>query len=73
MGGADTILWISIKLGGHAHGIVTKLYTNSLPGMKGSRGWESRVVGGGKGDLGWGSLGLVGCSNSVVYRWWDLG
>ena len=31
------------------------------------------VVGGGIGGLGWGSLGLVGCSDGVVYRWWDLG
>ena len=30
-------------------------------------------MGGGVGGLGWGSLGLVGCSDGVVYRWWDLG
>ena len=49
--------WNSIRLGGPAHGIVTKTVHKTLPG--GGRGWV------GEGD---GGLGVVG-----VKGWWGLG
>ena len=51
--------WNSIRLGGPAHGIVTKTVHITLPGGGGGRGWGvQRVVGvrGGEG-LGGGGVG----------------
>ena len=43
--------WNSIRLGGPAHGIVTKTVHKTLPGGGGGRGWGSR---------GWWGSGVVG-------------
>ena len=45
--------WNSIRLGGHAHGIVTKTVHKTVPG-------SARVVAGARGLGGVGGLGVLG-------------
>ena len=57
--------WNSIRLGGHAHGIVTKTVHKTLPGGGGGLGGGEGLgggggLGGGRGLGGGGGLGVVG-------------
>ena len=61
MDGLLSINGNSIRLGGPAHGIVTKTTQNSAKGWWGSRRW----VGWGDGVLGVGWVGVVGSSGWV--------
>ena len=51
--------WNLIRLGGPAHGIVTKTVHKTLSWGGGGRGWGSR---------GWWGQGVVGS-----WEWWGLG
>ena len=72
--------WNLIRLGGHAHEIVTKTVHKTLPGGgrvvgMGMGVWGSRLVG----SRGWWSLGgggvkgVVGSRGSGVKGWWRFG
>ena len=57
--------WNSIRLGGLAHGIVTKTVHNTPPGVVGVNG-----VGGGGGLVGGGGLGVVRIQGGGGQGWW---
>ena len=53
--------WNSIRLGGPAHGIVTKTVHITLPGGCGGRGWWGS---------GWWGSGVVGVGGGGGQGWW---